>query len=417
MHFCYQLLTYFFYPFSYFFLIIRKLKKKEHNSRYKEKLSQINVLRGDGFLVWFHVASVGEGMSILPLLESLEKEEKIKNILITSVTLSSANLLQKKLIGSKKAIHQFLPLDVPNYVNKFLKHWSPNLAIFIDSEVWPNFIFKIKKMNIPLLLINGRITKKTFNRWCILKKYAQKIFEKFDLCLAANLESENYLKVLGSKNVKNLGNLKFSSLKFETQSKLDHNILNKIKNRKIWVAASTHNTEEIFCAKTHLRLKKNHSNILTIIIPRHINRIKKINDNLSSLNLKTSLYSNPNQLNSNTDILLVDAYGENTKFFKITNHVFLGGSLIMHGGQNPIEATRLGCKIYHGPNVSNFKEIYEFLNNLKVSNSIDSVEQLTNFLSVKLDQNKDIKDQTVNKVEKHGQHILNNVIHELNKYI
>ena len=175
MHFCYQLLTYLFYPFSYFFLIIRKLKKKEHNTRYKEKLSQIDILRNDGFLIWFHVASVGEAMSILPLLESLDKEKKIKNILITSTTLSSANLLQKKLISYKKIIHQFLPLDVPKYVNKFLKHWSPNLVIFVDSEVWPNFIFKIKKMNIPLLLINGRITKKTFGRWILLKSYMIKL--------------------------------------------------------------------------------------------------------------------------------------------------------------------------------------------------------------------------------------------------
>ena len=171
MHFWYKFLTYLFYLFSPIYFFIRKLKKKEHSTRYKEKLSHIKTQRDKGFLLWFHVASVGEGLSILPLVEHFEHDEKIKIILITSITLSSSEVLKKKLQGNKKVIHQFLPLDVPKLVNKFLKHWSPNLSIFIDSEIWPNLIFKIKEKNIPLLLINARITKKTFFRRKFLKNF------------------------------------------------------------------------------------------------------------------------------------------------------------------------------------------------------------------------------------------------------
>ena len=417
MYFWYKLLTYLFYPFTPFFLFLRKLKKKEHPIRYKEKLSQINTPRGEGFLIWFHVASVGEAMSILPLIENLEQEQKIKKILITTITLSSAEVLQKRLSENKKIVHQFLPFDIPIFVNKFLNHWSPNLSIFVESEIWPNLIFQIKKRNIPLLLVNGRITKKTFNRWNLLKNFSKKIFEKFDLCLVANTESENFLKILGVQNIKNYGNLKFTNTKINSKKSLDSILINKIEGRKIWCAASTHPTEEIFCAETHLKLKKIYNNILTIIIPRHVNRVRKIKDDLSNLNLKIVSYSSFNKMSIDTDILVIDTYGEASKFFNVSKCVFLGGSLIKHGGQNPIEPSRLGCKIFHGPNVNNFTEIYEYLKSLGVANKIHSPEELNQSLVEELKSNKADNDEIIEKIENYGQNILNNVIKELKKYI
>ena len=421
MYFWYKFLTYLLYLFVPIYLFIRKLKKKEHPTRYKEKLSQINIPRGDGFLVWCHVASVGETMSILPLIESFEQEEKIKKILITTITVSSARILQKKFIQNTKIIHQFLPLDIPKFVNKFLNHWSPNLSIFIDSEIWPNLIFQIKKKDIPLLLVNGRISKKTFFRWKFLKNFSKKIFEKFDLCIVANNETENHLKTLGAKNIKNYGNLKFANTKFNSNNKLDSVFLNKIKNRKIWCAASTHSSEEIFCAKTHLELKKTYDTILTIIIPRHIDRIKTISEELYNLNLKIALYSNIDQISFKTDILLIDAYGEASKFYDISKCVFLGKSLIKSlvndSGQNPIEPSRLGCKIFHGPNVSNFTEIYEYLKSLGITNEIHSPEELSQVLIEELKEDKAKNDEIIQKIENYGQNTLNNVIKELKKYI
>ena len=380
MYFWYKLITYLFYPFAPIYLYFRKLRKKEDTIRYKEKLSKINISRGDGFLVWFHVASVGEAMSILPLIDSYMQEQKIDKILITSITLSSGKILEKRFNQNPKIIHQFLPLDVAILTNKFLEHWKPNLSIFIDSEIWPNLILQANKKGIPLLLLNARITKKSFTRWKLVINFAKKIFEKFDLCIVSNKESENFLKILGAKNIKNYGNLKFANIKTDLNRKLDSTFLSKIKNRKIWCAASTHPSEEILCAKAHLEIKKNYNNILTIIIPRHIDRIKKINKELSSLNLNVVLYSELDQMNINTDILLVDSYGEALKFYNISKCVFLGKSLVkslvMDSGQNPIEPARLGCKIFHGPNVSNFVEIYEYLKTLGITKEINNSNEL-----------------------------------------
>ena len=421
MYFWYKLLTYLFYPFTPFFLFLRKLKKKEHSIRYKEKLSQINTPRGEGFLIWFHVVSVGEAISILPLIENFEQDEKIKRILITSITVSSAEVLKKKFNKNTKVIHQFLPLDIPKFVKFFLKHWSPNLSIFIDSEIWPNLIFQIKERTIPLLMVNGRITKKTFSRWKFSKNFSKKIFEKFDLCIVANNETENYLKILGAQNIKNYGNLKFANTKLNSNNNLNAAFLNKIKNRKIWCAASTHPSEEIFCAKTHLMLKKNYNNILTIIIPRHVDRIKTINDELSNLNLTISLFSKFDQMNIDTDILLIDSYGETSKFYNISKCVLLGKSLIKSstndGGQNPIEPSRLGCKIFHGPNVSNFTEIYEYLKSLGVADQVSSPEELNQSLVEEFKEDKANNNQVIEKIDNYGLNILNNVIKEIKIYI
>ena len=421
MHFLYKFFTYIFFPFAPIYLFFRKLNNKEHPTRYEEKMSRITIARNKGFLMWFHVASVGEAMSILPLIENFEKEKKINKILITTITLSSGKVLEKKFNQNTKIIHQFLPLDIPNFVNKFLSHWSPNLSVFIDSEIWPNLILKIKEKNIPLLLVNARITKKSFRRWSLVKKYAKKIFGQIDLCLVSNKESENYLKILGSKNIKNYGNLKFAKLKSDSNIKLDSNILLKIENRKIWCAASTHPTEELFCAKTHAILKKKYKNILTIIIPRHVNRAAKIIEELTKENFKVLLYDNFDQINENTDILLINTYGEALKFYKASKCVFLGKSLVeslkKDSGQNPIEPARLGCTIFHGPNVSNFHEVYEFLKSLGVANKITNPEELSQSLVEELKKDKEKNEDILKKIENYGLNTLNNVLREIKIYI
>ena len=417
MYFWYKLLTYLFYPFANIYLILRKLKKKEHSTRYKEKLSKITLEKEKGLLIWFHVASVGEGLSILPLVKILEKEEKVKSILITSITLSSSEVLKKKINQSKKIIHQFLPLDIPVFIDKFLNHWQPDLSIFIDSEIWPNLILKIKIKNIPLLLINARITKKTFLRWNSASSFAEKIFKKFDLFVVANKETEKYLKDLGGKNIKNYGNLKFMKSELDVDEKININNLKKIMHRKMWCAASTHPSEEIFCAKTHSLLKKKYQNILTIIIPRHINRVRGIEIELNKLNLTTCLYSKFEEINNNTDILIVDAYGETAKIFQVAKYVFLGGSLIKHGGHNPIEPSRLGCKIFHGPSIENFTEIYEFLRSLKITNQIQNDVDLSLLLVEEFESGKTHGNEIIEQIDNYGQNVLNNVMNEIKKYI
>ena len=421
MYFWYRFFTYLFYPFAPIYLYFRKIKKKEDSISYKEKLSRIEITREEGFLIWFHVASVGEAMSILPLIESCIEEKKIDKILLTSITLSSGNVLKKRFSQNVKVFHQFLPLDISVWTNKFLDHWKPNLSIFIDSEIWPNLISQISKKKIPLLLINARITKKSFDRWKLIISFAKKIFEKFDLCIASNKESESFLKILGAKNIKNYGNLKFSKIKTELNNKLDSDFLIKIENRKIWCGASTHPTEEILCAKSHLKIKEKYKNILTIIIPRHIDRIKTIYEELSKLNLKIVLSSNLSQVDAKTDVILVDSYGESLKFYNISKYVFLGKSLATSlrkdSGQNPIEPARLGCKIFHGPYVSNFVEIYKYLNKLGVTKEINSSDELSLSLVEEFRDDKPKKLEISAKIENYGQNILNNVTMEIKKYI
>ena len=421
MYFWYRFFTYLFYPFAPIYLYFRKIRKKEDSISYREKLSKIEISREEGFLIWFHVASVGEAMSILPLIESCMEEKKINKILLTSITLSSGKILKKRFNQNAKVIHQFLPLDISVWTSKFLEHWKPNLSIFIDSEIWPNLISQISEKKIPLLLINARITKKSFKRWKLIISFAKKIFEKFDLCIVSNKESENFLKILGAKNIKNYGNLKFSNIKNDLNKKLDSDFFNKIKNRKIWCAASTHPTEEILCARSHLKIKESYNNILTIIIPRHIDRIEKIRKELSNLNLKIVLYSKLDQIDINTDILLIDTYGEASIFYNISKYVFVGKStiksLIMDSGQNPIEPARLGCKIFHGPNVSNFVEIYEYLRTLGVTKQINNSNELSISLIEEFEENKGEKSNIKEEIDNYGQNILNNVIEELKKYI
>ena len=420
MYYWYKFITFFFYPFAPIYLHFRKIRKKEDSIRYKEKLAKINIERGEGFLIWFHVASVGEAMSILPLIDGCIKEKKINRILITSITLSSGKILEKRFNNNPKINHQFLPLDIISLINKFLDHWKPNLSIFIDSEIWPNLILKINEKKIPLLLVNARITKKSFDRWKLVIGFAKKIFGKFDLCIASNNESENFLKILGSKNIKNYGNLKFSNIKNDIK-KLDLNFLNKIKNRKVWCAASTHPSEEIICAEAHLKIKKNYNNILTIIIPRHIDRVKTIKEELSKFNINVLLVTELNNFDDKTDILLVNSYGEALKFYDISKYVFLGKSLVQSlikdSGQNPIEPARLGCKILHGPYVSNFAETYNYLKKLGITKEVNDSNKLSLSLIEELQKDKPKNHEIALKIENYGQNILNNVIMELKKYI
>ena len=226
---------------------------------------------------------------------------------------------------------------------------------------------------------------------------------------------------MGAKNIKNYGNLKFSNIKNDLNNRLDSSFLSKINDRKIWCAAITHSPEELLCAKSHLIIKKNYNNILTIIIPRHIDRIKKIHKELLNLNLKVSLFSKFDQMDINTDILLVDSYGVLPKFYNISKYAFLGKSLVKSlindSGQNPIEPARQGCKIFHGPNVSNFVEIYKYLKMSGITKEINNSDELGLSLVEELKEDKAKNDKIGEIIENYGQNILNNVIVEVKKYI
>ena len=411
MFFIYKILINLVFFFSPIIIIFRIFKGKEDTLRFKEKIGFFSKKRNKGKLIWFHGASVGEIQSIIPLIEKFEKNKEIKQILITSNTVSSSFII--KNLKLKKTIHQFFPVDCNFISKKFLNYWKPSKAFFIDSEIWPITINNLYKKNIPIFLLNGRITKKSFNRWKVFPSFARSIFSKFYLCLSSNTETKKYLNKLGAKNTKIIGNLKFSQSENEKNS-LDKNLINLMSSRKTWCASSTHYNEEEFFGKTHIRLKKKFKNLLTIIIPRHINRINSIKADLDNLNLKVHLDEPKKKIYPDTDIYLVNSYGKTKLFYKACKNIFLGGSLIEHGGQNPLEATRYGCKVLHGPNVSNFEEIYKFLNKKNLSKKITNQDQLISYI-IKYLGSKNNSKKIIKDLHLIGMNILNKTYKEINK--
>jgi len=394
-------------------IIYRIFKKKEDPKRFLEKIGKFKKnINND--LIWFHGSSVGEVLSVIPLIEKLEKRKNIKKILITSNTLSSAKILKK--IKLKKTFHQFFPLDTNFLVEKFLNHWKPKVVFFIDSEIWPNMVFKIKEKNIPLVLLNARITKNSFQKWNIINSFSKKIFNKFDLCLSQNDITSNYLKILGSKNIKKIGNLKFS----ESSSDLKYNSNSKIKKllkkkKIIFTAISTHSGEELLCAKVHANLKKKYKNIISIIIPRHIHRAQEIKEELNLIGLNVYLHSSNKPIQNDIDIYLVDTFGETKSFLKLSKIAFMGKSIHGYGGQNPIEAARFGNRIIHGPNIENFVEVYHLLEKHGISTKINSYKDLEK-LVIKFKRKKNYSNKIIKKLAYTGNQILLNNEKEINKY-
>jgi len=413
MFFFYRILINLIFLFSPIIILIRLFKKKEHVIRFKEKFGIYTKKRLAGKLIWFHGASVGEILSIIPLIEKLEKKDDIRQILVTSNTLSSSKILSN--LKLQKTIHQFFPIDTNYHTNKFLNYWKPSVAIFIDSEIWPNMINNIKKRPVPLVLMNARITEKSFKKWRIFNSSAKYIFQKFDICLSSNLKSKNYLKFLGAKKIKFIGNLKFTQTE-NNNVDLNKNIKKFFLSKKIWCASSTHYNEEKICAKAHKKLKMKYKNLLTIIIPRHIHRTKEIINEIRKLDLKIHLHDSKKKIDVKTDIYLVNSFGQTKSFFKICKTVFLGGSIINHGGQNPLEAARYGCKILHGPNIWNFDEIYALLRKYKVSNKILNSNQLALKVDKMLTNKKNSKNLE-SKIKKIGHKILHSTLNEINIYI
>jgi 3-deoxy-D-manno-octulosonic-acid transferase len=391
-------------------ILFRLLKKKEDPKRFKEKFFFFSKKKKYGKLIWFHGASVGEILSVIPLIEKLEKNKKISQILLTSNTLSSSKIISN--LKLRKTIHQFFPIDSNYHTQKFLDYWKPSIVFFIDSEIWPNMINNIERKSISLVLLNARITKKSFKKWKIFSSSANDLFQKFDICFSSSLQSKKYLKFLGAKNIKYIGNLKFSQTE-KGEDFLNNSIKKYFSSKKIWCAASTHNTEEEFCLTAHKKLKEKYKNLLTIIIPRHIDRTKNIIEQIKKFSLKVHTHNSKNKINNDTDIYLVNVYGKTKSFFKVCNTVFLGGSLIKHGGQNPLEAAKYGCKILHGQNVSNFHEIYSMLNKYGVSIKVGNPNQIAN--KVEKSFNNKINSQNIKtKIKNLGDKILNSTLKEIN---
>ena len=413
MFFLYQVLISILLIISPIIIGYRILKRKEDRKRFKEKFCIFSKKRVNGNLLWFHGSSVGEILSIMPLIQQLEKNKSINQILITSSTLSSALIFKK--FKFKKTVHQFFPIDSILFSYKFLNYWKPTIAIFVESEIWPGIFRVINKKNIPLMLLNARITKKTFKRWNYVKNFSNSVFQGISAVYPQNDETFNYLKKLNVSKIKKIGNLKFINNDQDNIIKLDKNLLKNFKNKKIWCASSTHPGEEIICSKAHQNLKKKYKNLLTIIIPRHIHRVNKIVKEIENLKLNVIKHSSNKTVLKNTDIYLIDTFGETIKFYQICDIVFMGKSLTGKGGQNPLEPARYNADVLHGPNISNFTDTYKLLGKLKIThriNGINSLIHMVNRLMIKPNNHKNYL-----KIEKMGKKILHETKDEINSLL
>jgi len=410
MFFIYEVLGLILIIFSPIIFFIRIIVGKEDPKRFLEKFCIYSKRFKIRKTIWLHGSSVGEILSVIPIINVLEKNKKIKKIILTSSTTSSALIFSKYKF--KKTTHIYFPIDTNYLTKKFIKYWKPQIALFIDSEIWPNMFNNLKINNIPIILLNGRITKKSFKRWMKFPYFAKKNFSKISLAMPQNNETSKYLKTLGVKKIKIVGNLKYFG---QSKKLLDKNTKKLFKNRLIFCAASTHYNEELFIGKIHKELKLKYNNLLTILIPRHANRSSSIANELENIDLKIITRSSKQKISKNTDVYIADTYGETSKFYGLSNITFLGGSLVPHGGQNPLEPARMGSYILHGPNIQNFKEVYNMLSKLKISSKINSVFSMKKIVNKKIKYKQPLKvNQKLNMI---GNDILKKNLNEINKYL
>ena len=418
----YRTIAFIIYPLLIILIFFRKIFNKEDKDRYKEKIfsSSFRVKRTNGLkLVLFHAASIGEFKSIIPIIKELEKKNENLEFLVTTQTTSSANLANIELKRFKKATHRYLPLDVNFLMKKFLSYWKPDAIFLVDSEIWPNLIFLANRRGIPLGIINARITRKTYDRWKLFPKMARSIFGLFDLCIVSNTETKKYLENFNAKNVFYFGNLKFCENLEKTQ------FFNKnskfLESNKFWLAASTHEGEDDFCLNTHIELRKKIKNVKTIIVPRHISRVKRIKKMGENLNLTCQILNPDEEMLDNKEIIIINSFGKLQSFYKYSKSVFIGKSIIKKfedvGGQNPIEAAKLGCKIYHGPYVYNFKDVYLILAQKNVSKQVNNYRELVENLIFDLNNSKENNLEFISLTNQLEQKILNDSMEKINFFI
>lgn len=404
IQFIYIILTYILYPFAKIILLRRVSLGKEILTRYREKLGFPSKKKIKN-IIWFHAASLGEIRSIIPIIEYYNK--KNKNILVTTSTVSAYFFLKKKF-NKKNIIHQFCPLDFLHVVKKFLNYWKPKISIFVDSEIWPNLINETSKVS-KIIIINCRISKKSFSRWKIFNNFFKYLLLKYDLILTQNQETKKYLKFFGFNNCRFIGNLKLCYKKNEQKKKI------KIKKNIFnWCAMSVHFAEVASIINIHEKLSKINKNISTFIIPRHLNKIKQIETMIKERKILYKKISKNNLISKFNGIILIDQFGIADQIFSKIKIIFMGGSFINHGGQNPIEPISHGCIVLHGKNIFNFLEIYNFLKIKKLSfmtkNEHELYLKLQKIIGKKIISNRKI-------IKKLGKEILDKTILTLNKYI
>jgi len=354
-------------------LIKRRLKMgKEDPARVGERRGMTGAVRPAGPLVWVHGASVGEVLAAAALIERLRALNL--QVLVTSGTVTSAEIVAKRF--APEVIHQYVPYDSPGYVQRFLGHWRPSLALFVESDLWPNLILGAAARRLPMVLINGRMSQRSFPRWRRIAASIAALLGSFEVCLAqSGLDAERFA-ALGSRNVVTTGNLKLDVPAPPADGARLERLMAVTRGRPVIVAASTHPGEEEILVEVHRELAGYFPSLLTVIVPRHPGRGEAIAAMVAASGLGVAARSHEDLPTATTDIYIADTMGELGLFYRLSPIVFMGGSLVKHGGQNPVEAIKLGAAIAHGPHVFNFTEVYEALDSAGGARQADTTAAL-----------------------------------------
>ncbi|MEM9442142.1 MAG: 3-deoxy-D-manno-octulosonic acid transferase [Pseudomonadota bacterium] len=347
---------------------------KEDPTRLSERQGQSTYERPDGPLFWIHAASVGESLLVLPLIESLLDERPAAHALVTTGTVTSATLMADRL--PSRAFHQFAPLDQAFAWRRFFDHWQPDLGCLVESEIWPHLILEAERSSIPLVLINGRMSSRSASRWRFAPTVGRRLLGSFALCLARSQVDAGRLSTLGAPDVRMLGDLKHATPPLPYDTDEFAKLKAAIGDRPVWLAASTHPGEEIELLSTHQHLRNADANMLTVIVPRHPGRGTTIKKALEDHGVTTAQRSLGEPISSTTGIYLADTLGELGLFYRLAKLAFIGGSLVPHGGQNPIEAARLGCPPLFGPHTGNFEDMTNRLLVIGAARRVQNADEL-----------------------------------------
>jgi 3-deoxy-D-manno-octulosonic-acid transferase len=355
----YRALTRLAAPFTPMILAWRTRRGKEERDRRAERYGVATAPRPQGFLAWFHAASVGEANAALPVIEAIAAERPEIRLLLTTATVTSARLARTRM--PKGVLHQYVPFDIQVFVQRFLRHWRPDLAVLVESEIWPNLVLETKAQGIPLLLINGRMSASSFKRWRRRPGLSRPLFSAFDLVLAQNDRLAERFAQLGAPRALDAGNLKADAppppADLPGRRKLDA----VLAGRTVWLAASTHQGEDEIVRAAHLMMRTARPDLLTIIVPRHPERGPLIAELVRAAGLKVVMRSEGKLPDADTDIYVADTIGELGLFYALVPVAFVGGSLGDRGGQNPVEPIKLGAAVLTGPNWQNFRDSYSAL--------------------------------------------------------
>lgn len=355
----YRILTTLLYPLLLGWLWLRAKRGKELRARLPERLGKSLRARPDGTLLWVHAASVGESISMLPLVQQLLHANATWQVLFTSGTVSSARLLESRLPA--RAFHQFLPLDVPHVARRFVRHFHPDAVLWAESDLWPNLLQEIQRKSIPALLVNARLSPKSFRRWQRFAPQIAQLMRCFDTVYAGSARDASWLHLLGISQAVYRGNLKYDAPALECDADHLAALQHGIGARPVWLAASTHAGEEEAVLAAHLRLRAKYPNVLTIIVPRHPQRGDAIEALIAQHDLQAARRSKAQQITAHTDIYLGDTIGELGLFYRCSPIAWIGGSFAAHGGHNPIEPAQLGCALLCGEHMYNFADMRDGL--------------------------------------------------------